>query len=106
MLYEVITLVHTDINAIITGPGRGHFPAGTYQDNLAAGDRSEPYREFTVIFHDDAFGVQAFPAFYNDPVMKHTLAGVADAFPINYGSGGIGSEIIANRLGVGPMWDS
>jgi hypothetical protein len=24
---------------------------------------------------------------------------------INYGSGGIGSEIIANRLGVGPMWD-
>ncbi len=98
-------LVHTDINAIITGPGRGHFPAGTYQDNLAAGDRNEPYREFTVIFHDDAFGVQAFPAFYNDPVMKHTLAGVADAFPINYGSGGIGSEIIANRLGVGPMWD-
>jgi hypothetical protein len=24
---------------------------------------------------------------------------------INYGSGGIGSEIIANRLGVGPMYD-
>ena len=24
---------------------------------------------------------------------------------INYGSGGIGSEIIANRLGVGPMHD-
>jgi hypothetical protein len=30
---------------------------------------------------------------------------VRDSFPINYGSGGIGSEIIANRLGVGPMWD-
>ncbi|HSF81460.1 MAG TPA: hypothetical protein VLA49_09510, partial [Anaerolineales bacterium] len=98
-------LVHTDINAIITGPGRGRFPAGTYPPNLAAGDRDEPYREFTVIFHDDAFGVQAFPAFYNDPVLGHTLAGVTDAFPINYGSGGIGSEIIANRLGVGPMWD-
>ena len=98
-------IVHTDINAIITGPNKGRFPAGTYPDNLAAGDRNEPYREFTVIFHDDAFGVQAFPAFYNDPVLGHTLAGVADGFPINYGSGGIGSEIIANRLGVGPMWD-
>jgi len=101
-------LVHTDINAIITGPGRGRFDqAGMtpYTDNLAAGDRNAPYREFTVIFHDDVFGVQAFPGFYNDPVLSHTLAGVTDSFPINYGSGGIGSEIIANRLQVGPMWD-
>ena len=49
--------------------------------------------------------MQAFPGFFNDPVLKHTLHGVKDGFPINYGSGGIGSEIIANRLGVGPMWD-
>jgi hypothetical protein len=101
-------LVHTDINAIITGPNRGRFDqAGVtpYLNNEAAGDRNAPYREFTVIFHDDQFAVQAFPGFYNDPVLGHTLAGVADAFPINYGSGGIGSEIIANRLGVGPMWD-
>jgi hypothetical protein len=105
MLSPAGELVHTDINAIITGPGRGRFPAGTYQDNLAAGDRNAPYREFTVIFHDDVFAVQAFPGFYNDPVLGHTLAGVADSFPINYGSGGIGSEIVANRLGVGPMWD-
>jgi hypothetical protein len=33
------------------------------------------------------------------------LHGVKDAFMINYGSGGIGSEILANRLGVGPMHD-
>ena len=98
-------IVHSEINAIITGPGRGDFPAGTYKDNLASENRNAPYREFTVIFHDDQFVVQAFPAFYNDPVLKHTMAGVADAFPINYGSGGIGSEIVANRLGVGPMWD-
>jgi hypothetical protein len=69
------------------------------------GDRTKPYREFTVIFHDEAKTVQAFPAFFNDPVLEHTLHGVRDSFPINYGSGGIGSEIIANRLGVGPMWD-
>jgi len=38
-------------------------------------------------------------------VFSYVLAGVKDAFMINYGSGGIGSEIIANRLGVGPMHD-
>jgi hypothetical protein len=55
-----------------------------------------------VVFQDDAFAVQAFPQF-SDPAFAHTLHGVQDAFPINYGSGGIGSEIIANRLGLGPM---
>ena len=38
-------------------------------------------------------------------MVGHTLHGVRDSFMINYGSGGIGSEIIANRLRVGPMWD-
>ena len=28
-----------------------------------------------------------------------------DAFAINYGTGGIGAEIYANRIGVGPMGD-
>jgi hypothetical protein len=93
-------IVHSDLNAIIDDRG---YP---YPANLAYPNRGdEPFREFTVIFHDEAFGVQAFPGFYNDPVLKHTLHGVRDSFPINYGSGGIGSEIIANRLGVGPMWD-
>ncbi len=109
-------IVHSDLNAIITGPNRGNFPQGTYAPNAAYGDleglpatadsvRNEPFREFTVILHDEAFGVQAFPSFYNDPVLGHTLHSVRDSFPINYGSGGIGSEIVANRLGVGPMWD-
>jgi hypothetical protein len=38
-------------------------------------------------------------------VLGFTLAGVKDQFMINYGSGGIGSEIIANRLHTGPMHD-
>jgi hypothetical protein len=38
-------------------------------------------------------------------VLGKTLHGVRDSFMINYGSGGIGAEIIANRLGVGPMHD-
>ncbi len=95
-----LEIIHSDLNAIVDDRG---FP---YPDNQAYPNRGEePFREFTVIFHDEGVGVQAFPGFYNDPVLRHTLHGVVDAFPINYGSGGIGSEIIANRLGVGPMWD-
>ena len=98
-------IVHTDINAMITGPGRSDFPSGYYEadDVYGAQDRSEPFREFTVIFHDEIFAVQAFPQFYQDPTLSHALAIVKDGFAINYGTGGIGSEIIANRLGVGPM---
>jgi hypothetical protein len=44
-----------------------------------------------------------FPQF-RDPVLKHTLHSVEDKFAINYGTGGIGAEILANRLGVGPMF--
>jgi hypothetical protein len=66
--------------------------------------REEPFREFSVIFHDEIFAVQAFPGFFNDPVFRHTLGGVKDGFAINYGTGGIGSEILANRLGVGPVF--
>ena len=98
-------IVHSDINAVISGPGRGDFPTGYYlaDDVYGAQDRGEPFREFTVIFHDEIFAVQAFPQFYNDPTLSHALAIVKDGFAINYGAGGIGSEIIANRLGVGPM---
>jgi manganese oxidase len=111
-------IVRSDLNAIITGPGRGNFPAGTYPPNptlepnasvpqapgLPVRPREEPFREFTVVFHDEVFAVQAFPGFFNDPVFRHTLGGVKDGFAINYGTGGIGSEILANRLGVGPQF--
>jgi hypothetical protein len=111
-------IVHSDLNAIITGPGRGNFPPGTFPPNptlepnasvpqapgLPLRTREEPFREFSVLFHDEVFAVQAFPGFYNDPVFGHTLASVKDGFAINYGTGGIGSEILANRLGVGPVF--
>lgn len=111
-------IVHSDLNAVITGPGRGDFnqdfPENPVQEpnkfvEQAAGaglrPREEPFREFTVVFHDEIKAVQAFPGFYNDPVFTHTLTSVKDGFAINYGTGGIGSEIIANRLGVGPMFE-
>jgi hypothetical protein len=102
-------IVHTDINAIITGPGRGNFPAGTYRPNPVEPDRNQPFREFTVVYHDEIQAVQAFPQFNdNNPdgtpnPLAFTLHSVRDGFAINYGTGGIGAEILANRFGVGPM---
>ncbi len=96
-------IVHTDLNAIITGPNKGRFPAGTYRANAVEPDREQPFREFTVIYHDEIKAVQAFPQFFEDHILSHTLHSVRDSFAINYGTGGIGAEILANRLGVGPM---
>jgi len=105
-------IVHADISAIIAGPNPdGTFPPSTYplesvgKRNPSVPNRLEAFREFTVVFHDENTVAQAFPGFYEDPVLKHTLHSVRDAFMINYGSGGIGTEILANRLRVGPMHD-
>lgn len=111
-------IIHGDINAIVVGsgsdadhPNDGHFPTTTYplesqgKRNPAYPNRLEPFREFVSIFHDENAATQAFPYFFEHPILSHTLHGVRDAFMINYGSGGVGSEIIANRLKAGPMQD-
>ena len=97
-------IVATDLTAIIAGPGAdGSFSTSTYPDNVYTYPRRfEPFREFTIIYHDEVGAVQAFPQF-EDPVLAHTLHSVRDAFAINYGTAGAGAEILANRLGVGPM---
>ena len=63
-------------------------------------DRLQPYREFTIIYHEIFRCTQAFPNLY--AYHRPTWAARADNFGINYGIGGIVSEILANRLGVGP----
>jgi hypothetical protein len=111
-------LVHSDINAIVAGPcpdGSWECKRGSSEapyplervgkNNPVYPNRLEPFREFTSIFHDEQTNSQVFPEWYKDPVLGYTLDGVGDAFMINYGSGGIGSEIIANRLHAGPMHD-
>ncbi len=98
------TIVNTDLNAIITGPNMGRFPTGTYRPNATNPDRDKPFREFTVIYHDEVQDIQAFPQF-EDKVLSHTLHSVEDKFAINYGIAGVGAEILANRLGVGPMYN-
>ena len=98
--------MHQDLNAIITGPGRGVFdPASSVHPT--APNRHWPFREFTIIYHDEIGAVQAFPHFEDGHPsnLEFTLHGSRDAFAINYGTGGIGAEILANRLGVGPMKD-
>ena len=105
-----LEIVHSDLTAIIVGSdpnggaGAGRFPPGTYPPNPVLADRLKPFREFTIMYHDEIGAVQAFPQF-NDPVLKHTTHSGRDGFAINYGTGGIGAEILANRLGVGPMHD-
>ena len=111
-------IVHSDLYAVITGPNRGNFPPGTYPDDVigtGCGDpnsdqciypnRLKPFRENTVIFHDEIGIVQAFEKIFDSQQFEFTLHGGRDAFAINYGTGGIGAEILANRFGLGPMWD-
>ena len=106
-------IVHSDLRAIIAGPNAdGSFPIATYplesvgKRNPAIPNRLEAFREFTIVFHDDVTAGQAFPGWFDaNPVTRRILHGVRDSFMVNYGSGGIGSEILGNRLGVGPMWD-
>jgi hypothetical protein len=118
MITEGGELVHSDINAIIAGPDAN----GTWNSKCPGADcpyplesvgksnpqlpqRLEAFREFTSQFHDEQTNSQVFPNWYNHPVMRHVVHGVKDQFMINYGSGGIGSEIIASRLHTGPMHD-
>ena len=105
-------IVHTDLNAVITGsvpnnPGTarsaGWFPPGTFPLNrYTLPEREQPFREFTVMYHDETGAVQAFPEFEQDQ-LAFTLHSGRDAFAINYGSAGIGAEVLANRFRVGPM---
>ncbi|MCB1037650.1 MAG: hypothetical protein KDD47_27710, partial [Acidobacteria bacterium] len=97
---ETNQIVHSDLTAIITGPNRGNFGRFYPRSTAVYPNRSEPFREFTIIFHDEIAALQAFPQFYNDKT-EFTLHSVRDAFAINYGTGGIGAEILANRLETG-----
>ena len=120
-------IVHSDLTAIITGPNGGRFPGSTgvnspeppcnsanngagatdplFCANPASPDRKQPYRELTIIYHEvGQIATQAFPVF-SDPAlgMVSTINAGFDGFAINYGTGGIGAEVYANRIGVGPM---
>jgi hypothetical protein len=87
-------IIYGDINAIISG----------FTENCTTAPPSstcgEPFREFTVIFHDETKTVQAFPEL--DADLFH---GVRDGFAINYGSHSLGAPVLANRKKLGPAKD-
>jgi hypothetical protein len=101
-----LTLVHSDLTALITGPNAGNFPYSQdgpeFFTNPASPERRQPYREFTIIYHQGGNTVQAFAQWSNNNLFGMINAGM-DQFGINYGIAAIGPEIVANRLGVGPM---
>ena len=101
-----LELIYSDLTAVITGPNAGRFALSntstTFRQNPASPDRRQPYREYTIIYHQAFFAAQAFASFSNNNLINVIQSG-GDNFAINYGSGAIGPEVIANRLGVGPM---
>jgi plastocyanin len=99
-------IIHSDLTAIITGPKADRFSTDinspSFFTNPTYPDRRQPYREFTILYHQAPQATQAFSSYYNKN-MSFTLGAGSDGFAINYGVAGIGSEILASRLGVGPM---
>src|SRR5262249_31975569 len=75
-------LVYGDLTAIITGPNADQFPYSqnipSFRTNPALPDRRQPYREFSILYHQpDASVVQAFPH-YNTDNLNLALAPGAD----------------------------
>ena len=104
-------IVAGDLTAVISGRGPdgkpARFPkaqqgAPVFTPSYALPDRLQPYRELTIVYHEAFQAVQAFQALFNQVALNGVLNNGGDNFGINYGMGGIGAEILANRLGVGP----
>jgi len=111
-------LVHGDLTAMITGPSHQQpgfafpqpraFPNAPNPDQqppslrpiYAYPDRLQPYREFTIIYHESFQVTQAFPGCFNK---LGSLDAAGDNFGINYGMSGLSAEVLANRLAVGPV---
>jgi hypothetical protein len=108
-------LVHTDLTAVITGPAGPGGQPGRFPDTFepdeqppalrpvyAYPDRLQPYREFTILYHESYQVNQAFQNLYN---LYPAIVAAQDNFGFNYGMGGLSSPILANRLRVGPQAD-
>src|SRR6202040_3815226 len=113
-------LVHGDLTAVITGPSQPDprlpklppqpqaFPSDWQQQppslrpNYAYPVRFQPFREYTIIYHESFQVVQAFANSFDSLPSLNTAA---DNFGINDGMSGLAAEVLANRLGVGPLGD-
>jgi len=96
-------IVHSDLNAIVVPPassGQGNCPP-------AYGGRCDdkPFREFTVIFHDEVHAEQAFAELEDENNPLHLIK---DGMGINYGVSSMGSLVMSTKQfgkHVGPVKD-
>ncbi len=92
-------LIYSDINAIIDVSDNGENCENIKGPGSSCG---EPFREFTVIFHDELTAVQAFAQLDNE---EDPISALRDGMGINYGAAGLGAMVLANRAGKGPAKD-
>jgi hypothetical protein len=101
-----LQLRHSDSTAIITGPQAGRFSysqnSPSFYEVPALPDRRQPFREFVLGYHNFSNVAQAFPQENPPSPIASVLTNGNDFLAINYGIAGIATEIMANRLGVGP----
>ena len=91
-------IVRTDINAVVD-PKAGENCETITGPGSSCG---EPFREFTVIFHDEITAVQAFHQLEDE---ENPISALKDGMGINYGAAGLGAMVLANRAGIGPAKD-
>lgn len=123
-------ILHSDLTAIID-TRKATFEEHTRECYLAdtkdrdpgvCADPRTPFREFTILFHDESGAVQAFDEFDATHFIEcegdeeteacraarateDILHSVRDGFAINYGTAGAGAEVLANRKKLGPVRD-
>ncbi len=98
-------IFHSDLTAIIANIPAGTFPnvtASAPDNNGIVRGRDDPFREITVVYHDENELIQAFPVLETEFFAQS----IRDNMAINYGTGGIGAEIIsygADTIETGPF---
>ncbi|TGN49643.1 hypothetical protein E4L95_18140, partial [Paracoccus liaowanqingii] len=106
---RAVELVHADLNAIIwcdaaSAAAQAAQPLGCAAGTDADAGTVEPvfsaFREFSVFFHDEL--KTFYTRNFEELAQFGQLAGVRDAFAINYGASGMGTLLLANRKGIGP----
>lgn len=126
-------ILHSDLTAIVdtrNSTFESNLAHNCFDDMIRVGERDpgvcadpkKPFREFTIIFHDESGAVQAFDEFDGTAIQgceddddsescrvalatEDILHSVRDGFAINYGTAGAGAEILANRKRLGPVRD-
>lgn len=103
--YEVLDERGDPILNLLKPIGNNHFELihSPLDAIIVEHDSGKSAREFTVIFHDELKTVyhKEFQILATNP----QLVGVRDGFAINYGASGMGTILLANRLGIGPAKD-